>query len=600
MRAAPPLASVVCLLVAAPVAAQVTQRLSLSSSGVQSNGTSARQPDLTPDARYVAFEDTASNLVAGDTNGTVDVFVRDRQTGTTVRASVDAGGVEGNGDSRGPCISADGRYVMFASTSSNLVPGDANGVQDIILKDLQTGAVEIVSLDSFGAPSNGDSFFPACSSDARYVVFMSLGSTLVGGDLNGERDIFVRDRQLGLTERVSVSSAGVEGDGDCPLYPSISRDGRYVAFYSDSTNLVAGDTNATYDVYLRDRQLATTERINVSSGGAQANASSSLGCVTDDGRYVTFMSIATNLVPGDTNGLIDCFVRDRTLGTTERISVSQGGAQGNDISEYPMPSADGRYIVFTSNASTLIAGDTNGVKDTFLRDQLTGAIERISVGSGNEEGNARTYYYPTISPDGRYVVFAGLASNLVPGDTNGTTNYDVFLRDRTPPPYPSKCSPGLGGVMACPCGNPPSGPSRGCDNSLATGGATLAVGGGAYLSSDTLVFYTSGERPTSLSIVLQGTALIDAGVTYGQGVRCVGGSLKRLYTKNAVGGSITAPVYASSEIEPHARSAQLGDVILAGSMRWYMVYYRDPNVLGGCPVLSTFNTTQTVEVSWAP
>ena len=600
MRAAPPLASVVCLLVAAPVAAQVTQRLSLSSSAVQSNGTSARQPDLTPDARYVAFEDTASNLVAGDVNGTVDVFVRDRQTGTTVRASVDAGGVEGNGDSRGPCISADGRYVMFASTSSNLVPGDANGVQDIFLKDLQTGAVEIVSLDSFGAPSNGDSFFPACSSDARYVVFMSLGSTLVGGDLNGERDIFVRDRQLATTERVSVSTAGVEGDGDCPLYPSISRDGRYVAFYSDSTNLVAGDTNATYDVYLRDRQLATTERINVSTGGAQANASSSLACVTDDGRYVTFMSIATNLVAGDTNGLIDCFVRDRTLGTTERISVSQGGAQGNDISEYPMPSADGRYIVFTSNASTLIPGDTNGVKDTFLRDQLTGAIERISVGSGNEEGNARTYYYPTISPDGRYVVFAGLASNLVPGDTNGTTNYDVFLRDRTPPPYASKCSPGLGGVMACPCGNPPSSASRGCDNSLATGGATLAAGGGAYLSSDTLVFYTSGERPTSLSIVLQGTASIDNGVTYGQGVRCVGGSLKRLYTKNAVGGAITAPVYASSEIEPHARSAQLGDVILAGSMRWYMVYYRDPTVLGGCPVLSTFNTTQTAEVPWAP
>jgi Tol biopolymer transport system component len=581
---------------AAPAAAQVTQRVSVSTSGVPSNGVSARQPDLTPDARYIVFEDTASNLVAGDTNGTVDIFVRDRTLGTTTRVSVGDGGAEGNGDSRGPCISADGRWVAFASTSSNLVPGDANGVQDIFVKDLQTGAIEIASLDSFGAPSDGDSFFPACSSDGRFIVFMSLGTTLVAGDTNGQRDIFVRDRQTALTERVSVSTMGVQGDGDCPLYPSISRDGRFVAFYSDSTTLVAGDTNATYDIFLRDRQIGTTERVNVGLGGAEANGSSSLACVTDDGRYVTFMSVATNLVAGDTNGLIDCFVRDRLLGTTERISVGPGGAQGNDLSEYPMPSADGRWIVFTSNASTLGPTDTNGVKDVYLRDQLTGTMERISVSSTGMEGNAKTYYYPTITADGRYVAFASEATNHVPGDTS--VGFDVFLRDRNLPGHVSRCSPGLAGVMACPCANPPSGPSRGCDNSASTGGAVLAAGGGSYLSSDSLTFFTSGERPTSLSIVLQGTTTIAAGITYGQGVRCVGGALKRLYNKSAVAGSITAPNHGGGDLMVHDRSAQLGDAIAAGSKRWYMVYYRDPNVLGGCPVLNTFNTTQTIEVSW--
>lgn len=595
-RRVPMLLVGICGWITASIGAQVTQRVSLSSSGLEGNGTCPRQPDLTPDGRWIVFESTSSNLVPGDINGMADIFVRDRTTGTTTRVSVDASGLGGNGHSQGPCISVDGRWVAFTSVASDLVPGDANGVQDVFVKDVQTGAIEIASVDSFGAPSDGDSLFPACSADGRYIVFMSLGTTLVLGDTNGERDIFVRDRQTSLTERVSVSSLGAQGDGDCSLYPSISRDGRYVAFYSDSSTLVAGDTNGASDVFLRDRQMMTTERTSVSTGGAQGNDSSSLACVTDDGRHVTFMSAATNLVPGDTNGYIDCFVRDRTLGTTERISVGPGGAQGNNLSEYPMPSADGRYIVFTSNASTLGPADTNGVKDVYLRDQQTGTTQRISVDSDGVEGNAKCYYHPTITADGRYIAFASEASNHVPGDTN--IGHDVFLRDRNPPGYVTRCEPGAGSVIACPCGNPAAGPGRGCDNSSSTGGAILATGGGAYLSSDSLVFYTSGERPTALSIVLQGNTAIRDGVDYGQGIRCVGGALKRLYKKSASGGGITAPSFSSGEATVHAKSMQLGDPIFAGSTRWYMVYYRDPNVLGGCPALGTFNSTQTIEVSW--
>jgi hypothetical protein len=166
-------------------------------------------------------------------------------------------------------------------------------------------------------------------------------------------------------------------------------------------------------------------------------------------------------------------------------------------------------------------------------------------------------------------------------------------------PGTDMCLPGASGVLACPCSNPPSGiGSRGCDNSSATGGAELSSAGAASLAGDTVVFTTSDERPTATSIVLQGNALISSGIAFGQGVRCAGGGLKRLYAKTASGGSITAPQTGDPSVS--ARSAALGDPIAAGSNRWYSVYYRDPIVLGGCPATNTFNITQTQQITWAP
>jgi hypothetical protein len=197
------------------------------------------------------------------------------------------------------------------------------------------------------------------------------------------------------------------------------------------------------------------------------------------------------------------------------------------------------------------------------------------------------------------VAFDSLATNLVPVDTNGYG--DVFVRDRQGgPAFTSLCDPGSGGVITCPCANPPSGPGRGCDNSSGTGGAVLSASGGTYLSSDTLVFTTSGERATALSIVGQWTGVSANGAIFGMGVRCTTGTLKRLYTKTAVGGSISAPSLGAGDPQVSVRSAALGDTILAGQSRWYLVYYRDPTVLGGCPATSTFNATQTGEVSWSP
>ncbi len=217
--------------------------------------------------------------------------------------------------------------------------------------------------------------------------------------------------------------------------------------------------------------------------------------------------------------------------------------------------------------------------------------------SSGAQGDARTYT-PSISAGGRYVAFWGYASNLVPGDTNGYG--DVFLRDRDATSFTSTCDPGASSVIACPCSNDASGPDRGCDNSAATGGARLSAVGIAYLSMDSLVFTTSGENPTSLSIVMQGNSAISTGAVYGQGVRCLGGPLiRRLFIKHAAAGSITAPEFASGDPTVSSRSAAKGDLIQPGESRWYLVYYRDPVALGGCPASSTFNATQTGRVDWS-
>ena len=274
-------------------------------------------------------------------------------------------------------------------------------------------------------------------------------------------------------------------------------------------------------------------------GGAQGNAESSINTISSDGRYVAFMSVATNLVAGDTNGKLDVFVRDLQAGSTERVTVATDGTQGNFDSNWPALSANGRFVAFLSAASNLVAGDTNGFED-------------------------------------------------------------VFVRDRVASGFTTTCEPGAGGVIACPCSNPPAGPGRGCDNSAATGGASLAASGVATLATDTLVFTTSDERPTATSILLQGTTAIAGGAIYGQGVRCLGGTLKRLFTKAASGGSITAPDFGAGDPTVSAQSALKGDVIQPGQSRWYLVYYRDPMVLGGCPATSTFNATQTGRVAWSP
>ena len=582
--------------------AQVTERVSVGPNGVQ-GGLASELPYLSArtisdDGRYVAFLSPATNFVAGDTNAAWDVFLRDRLTATTERISVDSAGMQGNANSGiyGISITPDGRFVAFESPANNLVSGDTNGARDIFLRDRLNGTTERVSVGSGGTQGNADSLNPSISPDGRYVAFMSDASNLVPGDTNGVSDIFVRDRRRGTTERVNLGVAGLQAN----LFsdkPSISADGRYVAFMSMASNLVPGDTNAAADVFVRDRQTGTIERVSESSGGAQGDGGSAEASISRDGRYVAFSTKATNLVPPNTTGIDNVLLHDRQTGMTVGVSVDPGGKLVGGAQ--PSISADGRYVVFVSYnyTGTLGSGGTSGFYDIFVRDRLNGVTDRASTTTGGvlENGNSGA---PSISTDGRYVAFSSYATNLVRGDTN--TYGDVFIHDRNAAGFMSLCEPGVGIVGICPCSNPANGPGRGCDNSSSSGGASLAANGYAYLSIDSLVFTTNDEMPSATSLLLQGDAQIPTGLAFGQGVRCVGGTLKRLYVKAASAGSISAPDFSAGDPTVSIRSSLLGDPILPGQSRFYLVYYRDPIVLNGCPASSTFNVTQTGQVTWWP
>jgi Tol biopolymer transport system component len=347
---------------------QTTIRISVGDQGQQGDG-DGLEPALAGNGRYVAFFSYAPNLVPNDTNGKPDVFVRDIVAGTTARVSVDSNGVEGNGGSRYAALSADGRYIAFESMSTNLAPNDTNGVRDVFVRDMQTGVTTRVSTDANGVEGDGESTDAFVSPDGRYVGFESVATNLVPNDTNGKKDVFVKDLQTGAIVRVSVDSNGVEGNGDSEDV-AISDQGRYVSFGSLASNLVPGDTNNKEDVFVHDLVTGATVRASVSTGGVEANWDCYDAVLTPDGRYAVFFTSATNLVAGDTNAVEDIFVRDLVLGTTERASVGLLGQQGNGTCHYPAVSAEGRFVAFDSLSTNLVLNDGNGQRDIFVRDRF--------------------------------------------------------------------------------------------------------------------------------------------------------------------------------------------------------------------------------------
>ena len=548
--------------------------------------------------RFIVWNSFASNLVTGDTNNTWDIFLFDRDLRTTERVNVDSNGGQANGITGvyGFSISPDGRYVVFESAASNLVFGDTNGAREVFLRDRQTASTERVSLTSTGSQANGPSFYPTISDDGRFVAFTSLANNMAPNDTNGSWDVFVRDRWASTTQRVSLSSAGLQVVGDS-YKGEISASGQFVAFASTASGLVHGDTNGTWNVFLRDLAQGTTDLVDVSLLGGPGNGAAEYWGLSADGRFVLFRSDSSDLIPSDQNGASDLFVRDRWLGVTSIVDVTPSGLPAAQGCSYGTISADGRYVEFLSNSPDLVAGDTNAAGDIFVRDLVSHSTERETVrtdGSQVSLGGGGG----SISADGSCVVFLSDATDIVSGDTNGHT--DVFLRDRFYTHFTSLCEPGQGGVVDCPCANPPSGSGRGCDNSAGTGGAVLAASGSCHLATDSLCFTTGAELAHATSILLQSTSTTPTGVAFGQGVRCTAGLMKRLFVKSAVNGSITAPDFAAGDSTISARSSAVGDVIHAGENRFYLVYYRDPVVLGGCWAGGTFNCTQTGQILWWP
>ncbi|MBI2928384.1 MAG: PD40 domain-containing protein [Verrucomicrobia bacterium] len=512
---------------------------------------------VSADGRFVAFVSAADNLVANDLSRSalgsyLDVFVRGLATGKTTLVSVTPdGATSGNGHSVAASISADGRYVAFESEASNLVANDTNGAADVFLRDLQTGTTVLVSANPAGAPGNGASTNPTVTPDGHYVVFESAASDLVAGDTNGLGDVFVRDLQTGVTTLVSASAAGEPGL-DASRWPVITPDGRYVAFESTATNLVPEVPLSPGQVYLRDLTSQTTKWIggaaagaylsftnvvltNLSSGAltyfsfnaavsddgryvafkaagfslptlvvrhdvqtgtteltsragtaASPNIEDASGpkmsadgrmiayaealtqidqaavwvwdgqskssnlvsvnlagtgpakgladtpAISADGRFVAFLSDATDLVTNATDGSFQVYVRDLVNGTTRLVSAkADGSAGGSCEGAGPTLSADGRVIAFESFDGGLVAHDENSSDDVFARDMSNDSVSlvsQIAPGLGSVTGAGQSSTSPnSISADGRYVVFVSLADNLVPNDTN--EQGDVFVRD---------------------------------------------------------------------------------------------------------------------------------------------------------------------------
>jgi Tol biopolymer transport system component len=387
-------------------------------------------PAISADGRYVAFYSSATDLVPGDTNASKDAFRKDLWTGDMVRCSTDAAGNQVSGASAFPAITSDGRYVAFASEATTLVPGDSNGKQDIFVKDLQTGAVARCSTDAGGGEANGSSSLPSVSADGRYVAFSSEASDLVSGDSNGFPDIFRKDLQTGDIVRCSTTVVGGQL-GDPSYQPSLSSDGRYVAFESGSSNLVEGDTNGARDIFRKDLQTGAVLRCSTKTGGGQATGGgSSYAAISPDGRYVCFESDATDLVPGDTNTTRDIFRKDLQTGDTVRCSTDAAGNGTNAACYDASLSADGRYVAFSSAATNLVPGIANAKRQVFRKNLQTGAIACCSTSKPGDEGNDDSGG-TSMSNDGKYVAFDSNATNLVPGDTNA--QMDVFCKELSVP-----------------------------------------------------------------------------------------------------------------------------------------------------------------------
>jgi Tol biopolymer transport system component len=447
---------VAALALAAPSRAQQIARVSVDANGVEGNAPSGgvlefqrRSVALSADGTVVAFASTASNLVAGDTNGVSDVFVVDLAAGTIERVSVDSAGAEADGGSFAPSLSADGKVVAFWSDATDLVANDTRGVADVFVHDRTTGATERASVNSKGIEGNGGSYRAALSSDGLLVAFESDATNFTANDTNSSTDIFLRDRVNGTTKRVSLTSGGGAPDPGGCFDPALSADGTRVAFSARATNLVPGDTNGQYDVFVRDIVAATTVRVSVDSSGAQGNGTSWHPALSADGSTAAFESWASNLVAGDRNGAGDVFTYDLATGVTERASVDGAGGEGDGSSFDVALSADGSFVAFTSDATNLATNDGNGAADVFLRDRAAGTTALLSVDVSNvaADGASDTL---ALSGDATKAAFASVATNLVPNDTNGVC--DVFFDDvtvlRTPASWSNYGSgfPGTNGV----------------------------------------------------------------------------------------------------------------------------------------------------------
>jgi len=467
---------------------QTTTLVSVNRTGVGGGDGHSVSPVISADGRYVAFESEASNLVASDTNGVSDVYVRDLQAGTTTLLSANRSATgAGNGASTSPLISADGRYVAFVSAASDLVANDTNAALDVFVRDLQTETTTLASVRADGnTGGNGDSDSPALTPDGRWLAFSSKATDLVAGVTNNQGEIYVRDLssggttiwasansaaimqtvatgstrpinsfnpvigadgkfaafksfgaarlllrhnlQTGATDLVSTNAAGNASSGSDASGPDLTPDGRFIAF--TETTEPSGIYSA---VYLWDAQSGTKTLVSANlTGTISTNTRSDTPAISADGRFVAFLSDAPDLATNATDGSSQVFLRDTVSGTTRLVSVDRkGGVSGGTDGAIPTISADGRYIAFDSFDGGYVANDNNDAYNVFVRDMTTETTELVSRADATVQSltgdGISSVSGNSVSADGRFVAFVSWADNLAANDTN--KNQDVFLRD---------------------------------------------------------------------------------------------------------------------------------------------------------------------------
>ncbi|MCY2959914.1 MAG: M12 family metallo-peptidase [Planctomycetota bacterium] len=638
-------------------------RASVAGNSTQVAGASA-QPSISRNGSFVAFASSAATLVNGDTNGLADVFVRDRGTLTTVRASVSSSGVQGDAAPVGAPSVGDGGFVVFASGATNLASGDTNGSIDVFVRDVQGGTTTRI-LPAAGSQANGDCFEPSISGADRWVVFTTRAANL--GASATLTQVFRWDRLSGTSTLVSANASGQPAFG-ASGGAHISDDGRHVAFWSTASDLVANDQNGTTDVFVRDMTAGTTARASLSTVGLEIAGPCEPSCaISADGRWIAFASSAADVIAGDSNGATDLFVRDRVGALTLLASANPFGGTGNGPSSEgsaPSFSSDGRRVAFTSRADDLVGGDSNGTSDVFVRDLSSGTTERVSLSSSGAEipGGGGDGSPVAIDSTGTRIAFASRAA-VATVDTNGVSDVYVFDRGEPYPPGSSTYSygyrtgdnawrtimayapgvrlpyfsnPGVawqgqplgvaspspfaaeawralndsaatvagfraevvsafcfghGSATPCPCGNA-SLPDEhaGCLNSLGLAGRLAALGG-ASIGADTLVLRASG-MPDSSALYFQGTAQQGAGAgsVFGDGLRCAGGSVRRLAVRTNAGNGSILPASGDPNL------STLGAIGSASTVH-YQVWYRNSPAF--CSA-STFNLTNGLSVAWRP
>lgn len=577
-------ASLCAALLASTALAQVCEprRASVDATGAQADRGSTT-PCFSADGSRLAYASSAANLVPGDLNGCDDIFVVELATGLVERASLADGGLESNGPSNGPSLSADGRLACFSSFATNLVAGDANGQNDVYVRDRIAGTTTLVSRGLSGGSALGSSFTARISPDGRRVAFLSWAADLVPGDANWTRDLFVHELATGATTRVQAQGVEPDGQSGGNFGPRWSEDGRFLAFASEATNLVPGDLNGRMDVFVLDLVAGTLTLASRQANLLQHADDSDLADLSLDGGTLLVLSAAKSWTNGDFNDALDLFAVDRATSAATCVSLGFEGATTTGGAWVGALSRDARFVAFVSDSEKIVPGDVNEERDVFLVDRLAGRTERanVSPATGPSTGGVN---FPAMHPAGDIVACVTGATDLAPGDTNDA--WDVYLLG---------CKVGVlachGASAACPCANQGA-EGAGCASSAGFG-ARLVAQGRAALSADTLSLSVAGLPPDSVAQLYCGQPSAGSGTPFGDGVRCFGAPYSASAPRRAIGGMARFGFGVAGDLA----LSQLGQVQYSPESRHYQVRYRDPAPHCGP---ATFNFSAALRVEWAP